>query len=295
MYMAVQAGGFRGGNGIDISAVFDDASGLVNDAAVAYAGVKVGAIDYMDMEDGRASIHMVLNGNTKVPASARAEIRARSLLGEKYVALVADQYSEPWMTDGHIVQNTGIPYEIDQMVTSLGPLLQGLDGDAVSGLLKSVEDILASRDEQGRNLADKLTAVMDDVEVVAAELKDHLPGTLERLDGVSRRLPATMDKLDTALVDARSLLKELQSAAQPVPEMVAKLDRMIDELEPAARNLSSASEDAGELLERLDNLAAGFEGIDRYFLLELFREEGMLVRVRPKEVIRPGEEEKPPK
>src|SRR6185503_6121865 len=54
----------------------DSAGGLVQNSAVKMAGIKVGVIDKIELEQGRAKIWIALERRIKVTQSARVELKA---------------------------------------------------------------------------------------------------------------------------------------------------------------------------------------------------------------------------
>src|SRR5579859_4575101 len=79
------AGGYRGGR--EVTFVFDDATGLVETAPVAAAGVRVGTVVSIDWAEGGAKVTARVRSDLPLHADASASVRAKSLLGEKFVAL----------------------------------------------------------------------------------------------------------------------------------------------------------------------------------------------------------------
>jgi phospholipid/cholesterol/gamma-HCH transport system substrate-binding protein len=70
------------GNSKEAWFYIDDASGLVKNSGVRMAGINVGIIKEIKLENGQARIEMVLEGATPVTKSARIEIRPNGILGD---------------------------------------------------------------------------------------------------------------------------------------------------------------------------------------------------------------------
>src|SRR5471030_515535 len=65
-----------------------DASGLVKNSNVKMAGIPIGIIKDIQLEDGKAKVLLNLRGNLLVSKDASFEIRANGILGDKYLELV---------------------------------------------------------------------------------------------------------------------------------------------------------------------------------------------------------------
>jgi len=84
-------GGFQWGDqeGTRINAIFSDASGIAVQTPVFMAGVQVGAVASITLEDNQALVSLLIQPAIQLPASTRAHIGGGGLVGEKYIALRA--------------------------------------------------------------------------------------------------------------------------------------------------------------------------------------------------------------
>ena len=76
----------RGAQRVD--AMFNSVAGLDDKAAVRVAGVRVGRVDGIGLDGGRARVTLLLERPVALTAGARARIANLGLLGDKYVELV---------------------------------------------------------------------------------------------------------------------------------------------------------------------------------------------------------------
>src|SRR3712207_8246152 len=81
------AGGDDAGSGCRVRAVFDNAAFVVPGEDVKVAGVKVGAVDSLGVEDKKAVITLKITepGFSPFHEDAHCSIRPQSLIGERYV------------------------------------------------------------------------------------------------------------------------------------------------------------------------------------------------------------------
>ncbi|MCA9569775.1 MAG: aldehyde dehydrogenase family protein, partial [Myxococcales bacterium] len=100
-----------------------------------------------------------MDPGAQVRKDATVKVRARSVLGEKYLAVVPGSPTAPLLVDGDALSAGPPQVEIDQLVTALGPLVEAVDPEVIARVLHSVDDLLA-----------------DDPEVLARILAEHLPG-----------------------------------------------------------------------------------------------------------------------
>src|SRR5437660_10917057 len=70
-----------------LTATFDDATGLLKDDNVKVAGVVVGKVTSVQIDQGRAKVGFTVNDTVKLPTDSSAAIRWRNLIGQRYVYL----------------------------------------------------------------------------------------------------------------------------------------------------------------------------------------------------------------
>ena len=99
-YMALQIGAIRGlgEDPVEVVAVMDDVVGLSEGAVVAVAGVPVGKVTSLTVDFDRARVGLALDAAAGIRADARVVMRARSVLGEKYVELVPESRDAPLLS-----------------------------------------------------------------------------------------------------------------------------------------------------------------------------------------------------
>ena len=88
-YLAIHLGKIEvWGSGYQVTATFDNISGLKVGAAVEVAGVNVGRVDSIQLTPGdRANLVMKLEPGLKLRDDAIASIRTKGIIGDKYVKL----------------------------------------------------------------------------------------------------------------------------------------------------------------------------------------------------------------
>src|SRR5207237_5038992 len=70
-----------------LTATFDDATGLLRDDNVKVAGVVVGKVTSVQIDQGRAKVGFSVKDSVKVPIDSQAAIRWRNLIGQRYIYL----------------------------------------------------------------------------------------------------------------------------------------------------------------------------------------------------------------
>ena len=276
-WMSIQIGGFQLGERLQVRAVFDDAAGLVEDSAVKVAGVKVGSVASLRVEDGRAVVIVSLDPDARIRADVRAEIRARSLLGEKYVALTPKGADAPLLADGDEIQNTMPGVEIGKLITQFGPLLANIHPDDIARLVKNLGDITSEVGGDAPRLMKSLSALIAKIDAAAdvlPEVKDQFPQLVTDLRRVSWKIERSLQRADEMMVST-------STAADAVPVTTAKINAAIDKISPGLDGLSRTMDQSDEALAKVMKALTQLEGLNEESLRRLLREEGVLVRLKP--------------
>jgi len=89
-YLALQVGGlsWNAPGGLEIHARFDEIGGLKARAPVVIAGVKVGQVTEVRLDESlRARVTLDVDPTVEIPADSSAAIRTAGVLGDQFVAI----------------------------------------------------------------------------------------------------------------------------------------------------------------------------------------------------------------
>ena len=76
-----------GGKGYVVHAYLKDATGIAKHSRVAIAGIPVGQVDDIRLENGNARVDIRMNPGVKLHQSARLGVKSASLLGENLIVV----------------------------------------------------------------------------------------------------------------------------------------------------------------------------------------------------------------
>lgn len=278
-FMALQVGAIRGfRDRVRVSATLPDAAGLSVGGVVSIAGVQVGSVEGLVVEFDHARVDLALDTSAQVRRDVILHVRARSLLGEKYLELQPISTTAPLLEDGDTLVDTRGQLEIDEMVTQLGPLLGAVDAEALRRALTTLTDAVNEDPARaGRMLADAEHALHN-----LAVASDELPALVA--DG-RETLAAVRQVAD----DARPVIAQLDATTQRLDTLVAsvppeQLPALLDELELAVK-------DGRAVLVKLDRASGGLQTLidkgnsfTRADWLRITQEEGVLIRLKSRDV-----------
>ena len=118
IYLAVQLGRMEVfGQGYQVTASFDNISGLRTGAIVEVAGVEVGRVESIQVTpDYRARITLSLNPDITLKEDAIASIRTKGIIGDKYIKL-SPGYAEKTIPPGGKIHETESALEWEEIIS----------------------------------------------------------------------------------------------------------------------------------------------------------------------------------
>ena len=120
-YLSLQIGGLEFGSQekVVLRATFDDIGGLSARAPVRVAGVKIGQVSGIALdEDLRATVSMEIETGPDLPIDSSAAIRTAGLLGDQFIAVELGAEDES-LQDGEEFSFTESALSIDKLVGRL--------------------------------------------------------------------------------------------------------------------------------------------------------------------------------
>ena len=313
-WLASAVGALGGPPGYTYKVRLDHAAGLVEDNAIKIAGVHVGVIEDINVDHKTAVLTLRVDKEIVLHDDAVAIVRAKSLLGEKYLQLDPGTQDSGRLTDGDDIPNVRETFEIDQVLNSLKPILGGEDGGlgaALGPLATRIDGLLADATGDGENPPlierEKIAKALEDTtetistvrriaetneEELATLLKNgnrvlgdpRIPRIIANLDRTAavavNEMPGLLKKADKALSNINNVTDEL------TPEKAKQIAKILDDLEVASANLKKVSGeikgiglDIAPLLKNLKVLTNRLMGIDELFIRKFVQEEGVKVNL----------------
>ena len=105
------------GDGYELYAVFSDVGGLKEGSSVLIAGMEVGRVKSIRMEDYEAKVVLLIPHNIKIQEDAIAAIKTRGLIGEKYLVITPGG-SETILKPGERIHETIPPVDIEELISN---------------------------------------------------------------------------------------------------------------------------------------------------------------------------------
>ena len=252
------------------SAVFGDCGqGLREGGDVKTRGVLVGRINGIErLDDGDCSVELALFPDKveQVPRNVAAQIRAKTIFGEKWVELLyPDDPDDESIASGQVIEETIDPLEIETILNTALPILDAIDPEHLAGALEALAGgFVGHEDAAIRGIESGTEAVRVANENTALFKKgvDQLAESgevLARVDEDLLRAMANLDRLNAFTTGNQSLINEnLQKAPALLRELstlfeahFTDLTRIVDAGATVISIVSAQTGDVDRLLEAL--------------------------------------------
>jgi phospholipid/cholesterol/gamma-HCH transport system substrate-binding protein len=103
--------------GYTVFAAFDSIAGLKHGAVVEIAGVEVGQVKAIGLENYRAVVTMSIDPGVTLQDDAIVSIRTKGLIGEKYVRITPGG-SDTLVRPGGKLRDTEDPIDVEQLISN---------------------------------------------------------------------------------------------------------------------------------------------------------------------------------
>lgn len=272
--------------------LMDSALGLSEDNAVAIAGVKVGVVEDITVEGRRARVRIAIEPSVTLKSDARAALRAKTLLGEKYIDIDPGAAPGPALAPDSVLDNNIPTVEIDQVIRDVSLLVDRLN--TVAPVLESAAERVGQllEGEGGMHLQMQVGETLGDVRELVNTTNDLVQGSSEDFASIlammNARGPVLADRLEAASTRLDTLLgsidgKVVEEAARNVAPAAAKLGRISDDMTAAMGDVRAAAKRLDSVLARFDRTLQKLDRVDEMDLREFLQLEGVRVHIIPDE------------
>lgn len=209
----------------EIEAEFVDAAGLNSENQVRVAGIKVGVVKEVMLEDDHVLVTMEIDNGTEIPDDAFAEIKLATLLGTKFID-IDGKGGGPYLESGDRIpiDRTATPYEIYQASNQGTNVLEELDGPALNAMLVQLT---------------KLVKVTEDELAVALRGINELGAGLNAKDDELRSLLEGSNELTDVLADESDEIVRLIDSSNEVLGTVARKREQVQSLLAATNQMAA--------------------------------------------------------
>lgn len=233
-----------GSKGYVVHAYLKDATGIAKHSRVTIAGIPVGQVQDIRLENGHARIDVRVNSEVKLHETSRLGVKSASLLGENVVVLT-EGVGEPDKKDGDEIQTLPDARSVEDLKETVGRI-----ADLVEQVAKQLAASIGS-EQGGRNMKAILQNLADATEAINITVRENRAVIHDALTNVDRISANSAPEIEKILVNIRVVTEEVKTmlAAQ------GGKDGESGELRSTIERVNRASKSLESALAHVDNVA----------------------------------------
>ncbi|MEU1229776.1 MCE family protein [Streptomyces sp. NPDC005828] len=229
--LPLPGGADLGSHPYTVTAELDDVLSLVPQSAVKVNDVAVGRVTAIELGTGTgtgtwtARVTLKINGDVRLPADAGARLEQSSLLGEKYIQLVAPRKdSGGRLTDGSVIPlaRTNRNTEVEEVFGALSLLLNGGGVNQLKTITRELNAALGGREPEVRSMLNRVNTLVTNLDAHRGDITRALDG----LNRLSATLAGRKKDVDTVLTGLSPGLKTLENQRGSLLTMLRALDTL---------------------------------------------------------------------
>lgn len=275
-----------------------NAGGLVKNSAIRTAGIPVGIIQNITLQDGQARVDITVKSDVHLTVSAVVEIRAQGILGDKHIEINPGAPGDPPLADGAQILNVKDKGSMDNLVGEISEISSSLKSvsetlresiseegtrrHVLGRIVSNIEQLTGDISEMTRDNKEKLGEIVDQVHDVTSTLSDlandegedgfkkswkKAMAALQRLDSVMKNVDEISGKINRGegtigkLVNDESTVDGLNTTIEGISGMLDGANRIQTGLDFHAEYLGAVKATKSTIGVRIQ------PGLDRYYYL----------------------------
>ncbi len=197
-------------HGYNVSAMFQTVQDLKEGDAVKMAGVQIGRVDKIAIEDSKVRVSMSINSDAPVKTDSTATIRFTGLMGQNFVNVDFGSAPAPHIIDGSVLATleqpdlNAIMAKLNDAAGGIQNAMKGFTGDTINNLLGPLTDLIK---QNGGNLSATVTNIASITGQIA-----HGQGTVGKLiydQTLYNTAMDTVSNLQTAVTSAQKMFSSV--------------------------------------------------------------------------------------
>ncbi|MDX2358190.1 MCE family protein [Dietzia sp. PP-33] len=232
-----------------------DTGGVFTNAAVNYRGTPVGRVGELALHDGGVRVELDLDsGAPEIPADTEAVVANRSAIGEQFVDLRPNSYTEPYLSDGDVISagREALPVRVEDLLSSVDDLARSVPLDDLEVTVDELGKAIEGRGPQLQRLSDSL------IRISAEGIR-----TMPQLQALIRDGATALESQADQSAEIVSFSRDLRTVAEALRDSDSDLERLVDTAPEFADEMRFLVDNSGQpLTQTIGNLSTTMKTID---------------------------------
>lgn len=228
-------GGISVTKSYDLNIKFQDVSGLPLKAAVKLAGVEVGRVKKIKIENGQVIVVAELNEDVRLHQGARFSVVMTGIIGSKYLRVVQGPVGAALIEPGAYVEGTDeIPMDV-MIAQTMGSIKEFVDsvnnngqmGTQLNQTMVEIRQLSTNLNQMVAALRPYITSSVQNLDVASAHLTELMAKADALLEGINKGegVIGGLMKDETMKDDVKQSLTDLKVTLADVKQFVGKMNR----------------------------------------------------------------------
>ncbi len=255
--------------------VVDDAGGLVKQGAVRMAGIKVGMIDDIVLEEDRAKVLIKLDPDVQVDENTRVILKSDGILGDRHVEIIPSRERGRPLPEGSRIQTGEMGGGLDSVVADVSKVAQSLND-----LMRVLNKAINEGDESTRigRIAKNIEDLTADLADVTADNKEKLNDILDRIQTIARNIDENIDA--ETLAGVRRSIQNIEDVTEKINKGEGTLGRLIND-EETVEELNTAIVNVNRFLGGINQMETSIDFHTEYLSAVDLSKTFVGVTIRP--------------
>lgn len=242
-----------------------NANGLVKNSAVRSAGIPVGVIKSITLQDGQARVDISMKADVPLTKSASVEVRANGILGDKFVEIYPGSPTDPELEENGQILTAREKGSIDSLVGEVTDMAKDLK-EVTKNLREAVMDDGTNKHILGR-IAKNIEKVTGDLAQMTSENKEQIGDIVDQVHNVTTTLDDLVNDESekgfkktwkNAMVRIDKSLKNIEEITEKVNKGEGTIGKLIND-ESTAEELHTAIEGVSSLVDTANKVSTAID------------------------------------
>lgn len=297
-YMTLTIGQYKFGKekGYTIQVRLQSATGVDLKSPVKIAGVEVGKVEDIRLDDHKAKLILRIDDGVKIPEDSEVVVRGTGLMGEKHIEIIPGSPQARRLKSGEELVKSTPPTDMDQLFSQLSDVITDIKGvtsslnkvlggdegrESLKAIIDNIRGIsenlnMAFTENKLGRMIDNFEAFSQDMREISSQNRDALSQTIANLEEFSKvlkdRTPEISDSLKLAADNLSDILKEnrgnLKDTVENIKTASSKLQDTLDSITNVSKKIEKGEGTIGRLINEdttYEKLNSTLTGLDNYF------------------------------
>ncbi len=275
----------------------NNAGGLVKNSAVRVAGIPMGTIRDIKLQDGKARVEIAMNPEVEIYKSASILIKSSGILGDSHVELVPGSPTDALLPPGGQIMSIEDKGNLDNLIYRMGNLIgnlteasqvmkeaftgEGPDDHILSNIIQNTNEITSNLAEITSNEKAKISEITENLYNITSSLNEALNSKTSG-GGFNVVWKKVLTRLDVITKDLENVARKVNEGEGTVGKLISdedtaeKVSRAIDGLKNLVDSASKIETSIDANTTYMSGILSGTKtmiglrvqpGLDRYYLL----------------------------